>query len=368
MAQSNEAHDGSKVGDTTQAPFVDDVPDPDEDDLDELDDLLDEFSSTKLDQSHKSPPNAPLASGPGRPSLTTSATEPLPSTTTKAAADLDSNDADPEEFAKQLQEQMAQLMGEIDESPEMRAQIQALMKEFESAAEKEIAKEEEEGGKLAKGGSSTSGDDSVQAGTIGTSTGTAAQEDSFQETIRKTMERMQASGDQATAAAASASTSGKKGATDATSDDDFLAQMLKQMSDAGGAEGLGAGAGEGGNDEDFSKMLMTMMEQLTNKEILYEPMKELDGKFPGWMEKNKGTGKVSEADLKRYEEQQRLVKEIVGRFEKPGYRDENVDDREFIVDRMQKMQAAGSPPPDLVGDMGAAQEALEGLDSGCPQQ
>jgi len=32
------------------------------------------------------------------------------------------------------------------------------------------------------------------------------------------------------------------------------------------------------------------------------------------------------------------------------------------------MQAAGSPPPDLVGDMNAAQEALGDMDAGCPQQ
>lgn len=32
------------------------------------------------------------------------------------------------------------------------------------------------------------------------------------------------------------------------------------------------------------------------------------------------------------------------------------------------MQAAGSPPPDLVGDMNAAQETLEDFDAGCAQQ
>ena len=35
------------------------------------------------------------------------------------------------------------------------------------------------------------------------------------------------------------------------------------------------------------------------------------------------------------------------------------------------MQAAGQPPPDLVGDMAAAQEAFGvpgGVDEGCPQQ
>jgi peroxin-19 len=124
---------------------------------------------------------------------------------------------------------------------------------------------------------------------------------SFQETIRRTMERMQTSGQQATAAAA--------------------------------AEG---------SEEDFSKMLMGMMEQLTNKEILYEPMRELNEKFPGWMEKNKDT--VKEEDRKRYVEQQKLVLEMVTKFEEPTYKDENVADREYIVDRMQRVSI---PPMSL---------------------
>jgi peroxin-19 len=145
--------------------------------------------------------------------------------------------------------------------------------------------------------------------------GTASAEASFQETIRRTMERMQASGEQATAAAA------------AEGSDDFLAELLKQMQ-SGGLDG------EGG-EEEFSKMLMGMMEQLTNKEILYEPMKDLNDKFPEWLEKNRE--KTSAEDLKRYEEQQTLVREIVLRFEQPGYSDVNTADREYILDRMQKV-------------------------------
>jgi len=33
-----------------------------------------------------------------------------------------------------------------------------------------------------------------------------------------------------------------------------------------------------------------------------------------------------------------------------------------------QMQAAGAPPPDLVGDMASAQEAFGAPDEGCPQQ
>lgn len=141
---------------------------------------------------------------------------------------------------------------------------------------------------------------------------------SFQETIRRTMERMQNSGDQATAAAQSEGS------------DDFMAELLKQMQ----AGGLGEGGVEG-SEEDFSKMLLGMMEQLTNKDILYEPMKELNDKFPGWMEKNKDT--VSEEDRKRYELQQGFVKEIVAKFEESTYSDSNAADREYIVDKMQKV-------------------------------
>jgi len=198
----------------------------------------------------------------------------------------------------------------------------------------------------------------------GTEAAATAADASFQETIKRTMERMQASGEQATAAAA------------AESSDDFLAELLKQMQ-SGGVEGEG-------NEEEFSKMLLGMMEQLTNKEILYEPMKELNDKFPDWLEKNKE--KTAKEDLKRYEEQQTLVKEIVAKFEEPTYSDANAADREYIVDRMQKvymrltllltvllliqkqMQAAGSPPPDLVGDMPSTQDVLNMPDESCNPQ
>lgn len=139
---------------------------------------------------------------------------------------------------------------------------------------------------------------------------------SFQETIRRTMERMQSSGDQATAAAASGT------------EEDFMSEMLKQLSSGN--------LNVDGSEEDFSKMLMGMMEQLTNKEILYEPMKELHDKFPAWMEKNRAATPAE--DLKRYDEQRTLVAEIVAKFQESTYSDSNAQDREYIVDRMQKVR------------------------------
>lgn len=246
-------------------------------------DMLDEFSAIKIDTKR----DAPALSGPGRP---------VHAHTSALAEEPDAA----HDFDKQLQEQMAALVGETDESPEMRQQMEYIMKEISAAAEA-----------VPRSGSTHSGPD-----TTSPPASSSGAEESFQETIRKTMERMQTSEAQATAAATS------------DESDDILAQMLKDMQ--------GGVLGGAGGDEDFSKMLMGMMEQLTNKEILYEPMKELHDKFPGWMTKNGNSTKAD--DLQRYQEQQRLVKEIVGKFEEKEYSDSNAADREYIVERMQKVR------------------------------
>ena len=249
--------------------------------------MLDEFSPSKLEIKEPS-----LPTGPGRPHAEPAATEGI------------SDD----DFTKQLQAGMADLLGELETSPEMQAQFESMLKEL--------------GGVTALGeAASMAPPPAIPSSSKPSGSKSASKsketdaEKTFQETIQKTMERMQASGDQATAAAASDNT------------DDILAEMMKAMQ----ASGID---GEGG-EEDFSKMLLGMMEQLTNKEILYEPMKELDDKFPEWMEKNKG--KVKEDDMKRYKEQQVYVREIVGKFEEKTYKDENAADREYIVERMQKV-------------------------------
>ncbi|KAK3328351.1 Pex19 protein family-domain-containing protein [Cercophora scortea] len=326
---------------------VGDVPDPDEDDLDDLDgkyhhhhffhsflsvlreantlatitDLLDEFSAVNVEAEKQK-----LPSGPGRPAAVEDPTPAL-------GADVFSD----EDFAKQLQDGMADLLGEIESSPEMHAQFESIFKELgavAAAADPTTA--------------TTAGASTSTPSATGAAASASAAEASFQETIKRTMERMQTSGEQATAAAAAEGT------------DDFMAELLKQMQAGGG------GLDGEGNEEELSKMLLGMMDQLTNKEILYEPMKELNEKFPGWLVKNRAT--TSADDLKRYEEQQVLVKEIVDRFELHTYSDDNKVDREYIVDRMQKMQAAGSPPDDLVGDMPSAQDALSMPDESCNPQ
>ncbi|WQF88484.1 Putative pex19 protein [Colletotrichum destructivum] len=312
------------VEENRPADVVDDVPDPDEDDLDDLDDMLDDFAAVNVDTKKPEQPVASSATGPGKPAAVTE-----DEVDEKTLEEMLSSD----DFAKQLQAGMADLIGEFEKNPEMQAQFDNVFKQISAATGEAGSSEGQAHPRPTSSSSKAPASDPIADG-------------SFQETIKKTMERMQASGQQATAAAAESST------------EDLLAEMMKQF-------GEGNMEGGGGSEEEFSKMLMGMMEQLTNKEILYEPMKELNDKFPEWFEKNRA--KTPAEDLKRYEEQQALVKEIVAKFEEKTYADSNSADREYIVDRMQKMQAAGSPPSDLVGDMPSAQDAFNGDESCNPQ-
>ncbi|KAF2864225.1 Pex19 protein [Piedraia hortae CBS 480.64] len=222
---------------------------------------------------------------------------------------------------------MSSLMAELDQDPEMKQQFEKMMQELMAAG-------------AASSGAETSKHFDAAVNAAPTE---GAKKDEFGDTIRRTMERMQQSGDAATQAASS----------NADGADEFLVQMMQKLQ-------AGAGAGEGDVDDLLANMLM----QLTHKEILYEPMKNLHDKFPAWLDTHED---IDASDRQRYEEQYKLTGEIVARFEREGYSNENDEDSQYIVERMQKMHASGKPPSDLVDDADAAEEALAGLDE-CPQQ
>jgi len=278
--------------------------------------MLDEFSSTKLD----SPSTAAPASSTSKSSKPTAAAPP-----SQAPSSIDEDD-----FAKQLQVGMADMLRELESNPEMARQFEAMMAQIGGPGVGI-------GGELEETTSKPSASQSKPTPALSSSNATApapavaaaatsSSEDAFQDTIKRTMNRMKASSSSADAAATSAAPP--------SIDEDIMASLLKELQNGAG--------GEGGDDA-FSKVLLGMMEQLTNKEILYEPMRELSTKFPAWFEENttgakKGT--LSKEDLDRYREQQRLVGEIVGRFEKKGYSDDNAADREYIVERMQQVSSS----------------------------
>ncbi|KAI5289989.1 Peroxisome chaperone and import receptor [Ascosphaera aggregata] len=380
----------------------DDDYEDDDDDLDELDDMLDSFAPTKQVP-------RPAFKGPDRAS--SSSKDKDPAATILGHGD----DFDEEEFIKHLEAGMAELMfggaaqggdssaktgtmGDVPSSSDGgaggggAAAAQQEMSDWEA-----ITKQMSEDPNTAELMKMLMGEGPSQTGVVekqtpsttrsttetatattnstsnkeknhskpatasspsGTPMNAGKPEESFQDIIRKTMERMRESGDRATAAAAE------------DADGDMLTQVLKAME-----SGIGSGLASGDGDKDGSldKMLMGLMEQMTNKDILYDPMSELNAKFGPWLKENKGM--VEESEYKRFEAQAAIVKEIVDKFEEKGYSDEKSEDRAFIWEKMQKMQATGGPPEDLVANPFAGEDAGLGEafkngaeEPGCPQQ
>jgi len=312
--------------------------------------MLDEFSSTKLDSSAPSAPS-PLDAVASAP--------PLPSQPEAPAF------SDHDDFAKQLQAGMAEMLRELESNPAMAKQFEALMAQVggpgmgasmegspdlglplsAAAAQTQPPLQQEQEPRLkaqqqrqqqqqqpATRASAASKPAPSAFGPSVPPSAPPSTDDAFQETIKRTMSRMKASASSADAAAASGTSA---------LDDDIMASLLKELQSGA------AGGGDGGDGEDnFSKVLLGMMEQLTNKEILYEPMKELSVKFPGWFAEHEKPGNktalLSADEVQRYREQQRLVGEIVARFERKGYSDDNAADREYIVERMQQVCAYSS--------------------------
>ena len=94
--------------------------------------------------------------------------------------------------------------------------------------------------------------------------GAPAAKSSFSDTLSRTMERIQES--ESAADKATRRRLASQSETDA-----FLAEMLRQLDSAGGGDGMGGEAG-------MANLLEGMMEQLMSKDVLYEPMKDLQEK------------------------------------------------------------------------------------------
>ena len=152
---------------------------------------------------------------------------PPPNTSTSSAPP--EPDFTDEDFAHQLQQGMEQLMREMETSPAARSEFGSLVKSMSDA----------------------------------TASSSIDNKRSFSDTISRTMERMQES--------ESAADTARDEAELQSETDAFLAEMLKQLDSAGGGDGVGGEAG-------MAKLLEGMMEQLMSKDILYEPMKDLQEK------------------------------------------------------------------------------------------
>lgn len=181
-------------------------------------------------------------------------------------------------------------------------------------------------------------------------------EKSFQEAVQATMAKLKES--KANAAKSSNDASNPLGSLGLGPDSD-LSQILEALSKAGG---------EDGEMPDLGKLLTQMMEDLMNKEILYEPLKDLyqrvcsstHTQFPSYLS-SPAAQALEDAQRQRYVEQEAIMGEMLRVFEAPEYSDTDKVMRQRISDLVAKLQETGSPPQELMGDMPPELAGLNGL-------
>lgn len=109
-------------------------------------------------------------------------------------------------------------------------------------------------------------------------------------------------------------------------------------------------AGKDGDEGDMLNLLVEMLEQLLSKEVLYEPIKDLNTKYPGWL--NANASALSDEDSLKYNQQYALTTEILAIFDDSKYSDDNSAQRDTINALLESLQDLGQPPADLVSDGG----------------
>lgn len=274
------------------------------DDVDDLDDLLDDFADDVL--------NKPPGSTVDNQSQSGGSTSRKDGKTNTASA------TDP--INEDFQNSVAELIKDMKiEDPETQKQFETLVQQFETDHRSEA-------------------ESGVQ------------QSANFDFVMKETMERLRKSGEDID--------SKIKNDSSGTNPEDILTQLLAGMNENG----------LGGGDMDMSKLLIDMLEQLSSKEVLYEPIKDLNTKFPQYLEDNKN--KLDQEQYSNYTKQYEMTKDILKVFESDGYSDSNKAQRDQINAMLESLQELGQPPVELVGDTGDflpgfggnGKDGLDGLD------
>ncbi|TCD64967.1 Peroxisome chaperone and import receptor [Steccherinum ochraceum] len=330
-----------------------------EEDFDDLDDVLEQFSTPPVPKPTSATPSkfkSPSAPAPLTNSTNAQTTKPQDAKSQPQLGLDDLNLSD--DFASELAKGMAELMREIaaesgpgaeggDGSEEDKEGEAKFRKAWEEMLVGELNGMPGVDDLLAggpSGGTGAKGKAKEGAKTQGAAKSAAdAGSDNFQDSIRKAMEKLKES-------------ESNHQAESASSSEDPLEALLSSLGEGGGQ-----------SEDELQGILESMMTQLMSKEVLYEPLKELQDKFPTYLRDNADT--IKPEDRKRYDSQQVIITQIISIFESPDYSDEDATQGVKVVGLMNEMQSLGSPPAEIMGplppglDVGT--DGLPKLPDGC---
>ncbi|KAJ2358942.1 Peroxisome chaperone and import receptor [Coemansia sp. RSA 2618] len=141
---------------------------------------------------------------------------------------------------------------------------------------------------------------------------------SFQDKIKATMDKLKESADQADAESGDMGEMG------------MMEELMRQLDQTG-------------DDPQLDSLVDDVIGQLMSKDVLEQPLKDLDAAYPKYLVTNKAS--LSAEEFQRYTQQHEYIKEILKLF--AASEGDAVNDPR-IVELMQKMQDCGQPPNELL--------------------
>lgn len=121
-----------------------------------------------------------------------------------------------------------------------------------------------------------------------------------------------------------------------------------------------------GELSDMNAIIEQMMAQLTSKDVLYEPFREMLEKYPGWLEANEGTADPEQ--LANCRGQLTIARQVVELFDRADYEEKRAEYQAQIFELMQGMQEYGAPPEGVLSEAPPNGVQLQGDDEGLTEE
>ncbi|CCK70185.1 Pex19p KNAG_0D04400 [Huiozyma naganishii CBS 8797] len=176
--------------------------------------------------------------------------------------------------------------------------------------------------KAASAGGAVRGEGSVSKDSVGTG---------FQDIVADTLDKLKKSGD--AAPQSQPKSQPPQPPQGEGNPDDVLSQLLSQLVDGSGPAELG--------EDGMDGAIWGILNQMSSREVLYEPMREMQADFVRWFDEH-GEEPEHAEKIETYKKQRALVDELVAVYDSPGYTNELCRDR--VTDLLDELEQLGDSP------------------------
>ncbi|SMN18698.1 similar to Saccharomyces cerevisiae YDL065C PEX19 Chaperone and import receptor for newly-synthesized class I peroxisomal membrane proteins (PMPs) [Maudiozyma saulgeensis] len=178
-------------------------------------------------------------------------------------------------------------------------------------------------------GKASTSEEETTAGSNKLSSESANDDPDFKNVIANTLDRLKESG-------SNIDSNLKEEKAAEQGSDDVLSQLLNQLVDGAGEED-----GIDFNDDGMDNAILNILNQMSSKEVLYTPMKEMKDDFSIWFEENeKKEEHRDKIDI--YRKQYSLVEQLVSLYEREDY--DNKLFQSEITNLLDELEQLGDSP------------------------